>query len=226
MVGCVAMMRRWLGLLAAAPLVAALTGCDSSNSDALRLGTLAYQQLGHVFGDDNIPRARVVAIPYATIGVRLGGGAESLLVLAGISQHDLQWLGGTTISITTRDGRIIRTVGLEHNLDGFQGPVADKPGAASGQGAYHYIYDLIDRNTYGVFVRCTQSDTGAEAITIIGVHHDTRHIVEHCEAPQLDWTFQNDFWTDAATGYVWKTTQYVHPDLDPLTIQILRPEKG
>jgi hypothetical protein len=226
MVGCAA-VRRLPHLLAMAPLVCTLAACSSdSNTDALRLAKLVYQQLTASFAENSIPRERVASIPYATVGVRLGGGPESLLVLTNISRNDLQFVGGTAISITLRDGRIIRAVGLNHNLDGFQGPIADKAGTPNGQGGYHYIYDLADRNAYGVFVRCTQSDTGAETIEIIGVHHNTRHIVERCEAPQLGWTFQNEFWADAATGYVWRSTQSINPDLSPLTIQVLRPEKG
>ena len=217
------MMRR-LGLPMALMLASALAACGT-NSDAWRLTQLAYHQITGSFEDNSITQARVLAVPYATIGARLGGGVEALMVLTNVSGHDLQWLGGGNISLATRDGRIIRTVGLEHNLDGFQGPVDDKPGA-DGLRAYHYIYDLIDKNAYGVFVRCTQSDRGGETITIVGIRHDTRHIVEQCEAPQLDWTFQNQFWADAKTGYVWRTTQYVHPDLDPITTQILRPEKS
>lgn len=214
-------------LLATLPLFCALAACGSgSNSDTLRVAELIYGQLTATFAENSVPRERVAAIPYATIGVRLGGGPEALLVLTNISGNDLQFLGGTAISVTMRNGRIIRVVGLEHNLDGFQGPIPDKAGVSVGQGAYHYIYDLADRNAYGVFVRCTQSDTGAEAIEIIGVHHNTRHIVERCEAPQVDWTFENEFWADAATGYVWRSTQSINPKLSPLTIQVLRPEKG
>lgn len=227
MVGCAA-VRRLFHLMATAPLYCTLAACGSGyNSDTIRVAELVYSQITATFAQNSVPRERVAAIPYATIGVRLGDGPEALLVLTNISGNDLQFLAGTAISVTLRDGRIIRAVGLEHNLDGFQGPIPDKAGTPVGQGgAYHYIYDLADKNAYGVFVRCTQSDTGAEAIEIIGVHHNTRHIVEHCEAPQVGWTFQNEFWADAATGYIWRSTQSINPDLSPLTIQVLRPEKG
>ena len=220
------MMKR-LGILAILPLALALASCQSGKeSDTVRIGKLLYAQISGKFGDDAISRERVVSIPYATLGVRLGGSMEGLFVLTGASGDDLQWLGGQ-ISLSTRNGRVTRTVGLPHNLDGFQGPFPDQPNAAaSGQGTYHYVYDLVDRNAYGVVVRCSQSDTGPETITIIGLNHNTRHIVEHCEAAQLKWSFQNDFWVDAATGAVWKSIQYVNPDLDSLTIQTLRPAKG
>jgi hypothetical protein len=225
MVGCDAMMKRF-GILAMLPLALGLASCQSgSDSDTVRIGRLIYAQISGKFGDDAISRERVVSIPYATLGVRLGGSMEGLFVLTGVSGDDLQWLGGQ-ISLSTRDGRVTRTVGLPHNLDGFQGPFPDRPKPDSGNSTYHYVYDLIDRNAYGVVVRCSQSDAGPETITIIGLKHSTRHIVERCEAQQIKWSFQNDFWVDAATGAVWKSVQYVNPDLDSLTIQTLRPAKG
>ncbi|HEY5238198.1 MAG TPA: YjbF family lipoprotein [Rhizomicrobium sp.] len=215
-------MRRLLAILPVALLLAACS--SNSNTDTLKLGQLIYQQLGAAFGGGDVPRERAASIPYASIGVRLGGGPEVMLILTSASGQDLQFLGGG-VSITIRGGRIIRTVGLEHNLDAFQGPIPDRADPKTGQTGYHYAYDLVDRNAYGIFVRCTQSIVGEESITIIGVRHDTRHVVEHCDAPQLDWSFDNHFWADKA-GIVWKTTQSVHPDLDPLTIQILRPAQG
>lgn len=209
------------------PFVCLLAGCSSNtNSDTLKMGQLIYQQFSSVFGGGDVPRARAAAIPYASIGVRLGGGPEVMLILTNTSSgQDLQYLGGN-VSITIRGGRVIRTVGLGHNLDAFQGPIPDRADPKTGQTGYHYAYDLVDRNAYGIFVRCTQSIGGDEAITIIGVRHDTHHIVEHCDAPQLNWSFDNHFWADKTTGFVWKATQSVHPDLDPITIQILRPAQG
>ena len=91
--------------------------------------------------------------------------------------------------------------------------------------SYHYLMDFSDRHLFGIFVLCTQADTGPERIDIVGGSHDTRHIVETCRAPQISWDFQNDFWKDAGTGYVWKSVQYIHPASDSLTLEVLRPDQ-
>jgi hypothetical protein len=48
-------------------------------------------------------------------------------------------------------------------------------------------------------------------------------VVEDCKAAQLGWSFSNEFWEDDATGYVWKSQQFVEPDIDPVTLESLRP---
>jgi hypothetical protein len=208
------------GLLAAT----ALSGCGN-DSDFAQLGSLLWQNVGSIGSEGpGIPRAQASAIPYASLGVRYGSNAEAMLILATKSGDTNEWLAGTQVSITTRGGRVVRTVGLPHNLTGFQGPIPDT-GPDAPPGSYHYFYDFSDRRAFGVVVNCTQRDMGPERIDIVGGGHDTRHIVETCRVPLFDWDFQNDFWKDTATGYVWKSTQNIHPDSDTLTLEALRPDQ-
>ncbi len=201
-----------------------LGGCGN-DSDFSQLGGLLWQSVSSV-GSEGPPveRARAAAVPFASLGVRYGSSGEAMLVLAAKSVDQSEWLGGTQVSIITRDGRIVRTVGLPRNLTGFQGPIADT-GTDAAPGSYHYFYDFADRRVFNVIAQCTQRDAGGERISIIGSAHDTRHIVETCHAPQFDWDFQNDYWRDIATGSVWKSVQHIHPDGDPVTIEALRPEE-
>jgi hypothetical protein len=207
-----------------AALCLALAGCGT-DSDYEQMGKLVWQSVSTIGSEQpGVPRAQAAAIPYASLGIRYASGREGLLVLATVSGTDREWLGGTQVSLVTRDGRIIRTVGLPRNLTGFQGPFADT-GPDAVPGGYHYLYDFADRHVYGVVVDCVQRDAGAEQVDIIGASHETRHIVETCTAPRIDWDFENEFWRDAATGYVWRSIQSIHPAGDPVTTEILRPEE-
>jgi hypothetical protein len=86
------------------------------------------------------------------------------------------------------------------------------------------LYDFADRSRYGIAVNCAVLNLGPERITIIEVSVATNHLAEDCTAPQLGWSFRNEFWQDAA-GFVWKSKQYVVPELDPFTVEILRRAK-
>jgi len=216
--------QRFLPLLACAGFAGALAGCDTQSdmpqSDLLKMGQLIYHQITGG-SSESVPRSQVAAIPYATLGVRLGSSSEAMFVLQSNSGAALQWVGGTQFAIATHDGRIFRTSGFVHNLSGF---LDETP--AGGQGApviHDYRYDLADMNAYGVAVRCTQHEVGQEQIVIIGDTHATLHVIDECTAPELDWNFSNEFWKDAATGYIWRSVQYVHPGLDPITLETLRP---
>jgi hypothetical protein len=218
---------RLFGVVILLAFSVAACGGVQDDSDFLRMGNLLLAQTGLVGGeDDSVSREKAASVPYASIGVRLGSSQEAMLLLATTSGDNLRWQAGTQYVIGTRDGHVTHTVGFAHNLDGFQGPIPDSQTMAPEQGGpYHYLFDMIDMGKYGVFASCTQHDAGAEQVVILGVPHDTRHIVEDCRARQLRWRFSNDFWRDAATGYVWKSVQNFRPDMDPLTLEILRPEK-
>jgi hypothetical protein len=187
----------------------------------LRIGEILFQQISGIGGSDGVQRSQVTAIPFATLGVRLGSSAEAMFVLESSSGAVLQWVGGTQFGIATRDGRIIRTTGFVHNLSGF---LDETPaGGQNPPASRDYRYDLADINAYGVSVHCAERDVGEEQIVILGDAHATRHIIEDCTAPQLDWNFSNEFWKDVASHFVWRSVQYLHPGLDPITLESLRP---
>lgn len=223
MAGRVQMMRVWR-IGACLLLAGTLSGCGN-DSDFSNLGALLWQSVSTVGGEGpSVTRRQAASVPFATIGVRYGSSGEAMLVLATKTTEESEWLAGTQISLITRDGHVVRTVGLPRNLTGLQGPIPDT-GSDAKTGAYHYLYDFADRRVFGVIAECTQRDAGPEQITIIGGTHQTRHIVESCHAPLFDWDFDNDYWRDAATGYVWKSVQNIHPDGDPVSTEVLRPEQ-
>lgn len=215
MAACLSVSGRSWRRLACAALAGSLGAC-AGQSDLSRVGSLLVQQVAGIGSTSYVSRAQVLAIPYATLGVRLGSSDQAMLVLEGTSAGTLQWVGGTQFAIATRNGRILRTVGFEHNLASLQpaGPAA---------GGTDYRYDLPDLNAYGVAVHCSETDAGREQIEILGDAHQTEHVLEDCVAPELDWTFRNEFWRDSANGFVWRSVQSVHPGLDPLELETLRP---
>ena len=196
-------------------LLPALCGCAGDSSDYGRLSNMIYNQV--VGADDSVPRDKAAAVPYATIGVQIGGGPQSMLVLATSTGAERMWLAGTDVAITTREGRVVQTVGLPQNLNGIQ-LLSDTP--VTGE----YKYDLANPMRYGVFVRCTKREIGPETIEILGSKIQTRHIAEDCYAPGIGWSFTNEFWRDPKTDYAWKSVQNVNPDGDEIEIDVFRPE--
>jgi hypothetical protein len=211
--------RRMFAALTCAGLAWPLCACES-HSDLVRIGQMLLQQIGGG-GSDSVPRAQVAAISYATLGVRLGSSGEAMFVLESKSGAVLQWVGGAQFAVATRDGRILRTAGFVHNLSGFhdETPIGGQGSPVSRE----YRYDLADLNAYALAVHCSVRDAGKERIVILGDAHDTQHIIEDCTAPELDWNFSNEFWRDSASNYVWRSLQYVHPGLDPIALESLRP---
>ena len=91
---------------------------------------------------------------------------------------------------------------------------------------YSLVVDYQDLRLIGAGADCRSSDMGEEAIEILGTSLTTRHVVENCEIRVIDWSFENEFWVDPDTGFVWQSSQYVHPKLSPLTFRVLRPPQS
>lgn len=219
-------MIRRLGItILAGALGLCAAGCsdmgDLSNSDSVVMGQLLLHAITGIGSSSSVPRDRVAGVPYATLGVRLGSSDESLFVLGTKSGDELVWRGGPQLAITTRNGRIVRTAGFVHNLSGFQANVRPASPAGGNPTGTAYFYDYADQSRFGIAIGCTVQNLGPERIKIIGTSFDTTHLAEDCTAPQLGWSFRNEFWLDAK-GFVWKSKQYVSPELDPFTIEILR----
>jgi hypothetical protein len=219
-------MRKSHFALLAVALTLGLAACgdigsvSGSTSDYGKIAALLVHEIGSIGSSASVPRERAAALPYASLGVRLGGSEEAMFVLASKSGDDLLWLGGTSIGVTTRHGRVVRTVGFAHNVTGLHAAQGVKQDLS--QPSVDYLYDFAEQARYGVAVKCTRHNLGAERLVIIGVPRDTTHVTEECSATGMDWNFRNEFWADAA-GYVWKSRQFTEPRVDPLTLEVLRP---
>jgi hypothetical protein len=67
---------------------------------------------------------------------------------------------------------------------------------------------------------------GDDNVEIFGSRIPTRHIVEHCTVEALKWNFDNEFWKDRTSGYVWRSSQHIHPKSPPIILEVLRPEQN
>jgi hypothetical protein len=163
------------------------------------------------------------AVPYASMGLRVGDSTQIMLILAADEGGQRLWTSSSGIAITTRDGRIVRTAGISYDMSGFvaQSDVAE----GSGSRVVRWQADFPDLGFYSIAVVCRDRVTGDEVIVILGKEIHTRHVEEKCrtESSQLNWSFKNNFWLDPSDGMVWRSTQHVHPKLDAIETETLRP---
>jgi hypothetical protein len=216
-------VRRTLALAA----LLLLGACSSS-------GTSGYSQYYQVlrdsvaasFGDGRITKDQAAAIPYATMGYRLNGGNEQLVVLATDANGEQLWTSAAHIVIVTRGGRITRTLGLEHDISGMVPKVGDKlpeiAAALKGDLRYTRLQDFPSLPAYGVTVTCTLSHKGAQTVTILGRGIATARVDELCRSTNPQWSFVNNYWIDPETGLCWRSRQHIGPQGKVVDSEILR----
>ena len=216
-------LRACAGLSAFAAL--ALLGCSSSNSMDWEQ---AYHALRTALDSDAsaITLQQAAAVPYATMGVRIGGGPEQMVVLAGTEKNTLLWTSAARIALETRNGRIVSSSGFQYNLDTTTFRSDDRlPTITNTRLAVSTSrsVDFPDQNLYSVALDCDMSVMGEESISILGADIPAIRVEEHCHSSQLDWNFTNTFWLGRSSGFVWRSIQFIHPKLPAIDTEILRP---
>ncbi len=215
--------RGFLGAGLGLPLLAACSSDqESDTSDALKM---LGQSFALYTGGGEITRDQAAAVPFASIGVSMGDSAQTLLVLATRSRDTSLWTSAARIAIETQSGRITRTAGLPHNMSqsGTGGSDPLQSGVGRKSGPYQYVIDLPDKNVYGAIVRYEMDLPQPDQIAILGARLKVLHARERGSCSALDWDIENEYWADAKTGFVWRSRQNVHPDMDPLEIVVFRP---
>lgn len=223
--GCLHLMRdrfpvrRILSLL---PLLL-LAGCEGS--DLGELAQLAYTSVTST--PPRVTRDQAAAIPYASMGLELGDTAQVLLVLGTETANELDWFAGDQLFVRTQNGRVVRTVGLPYDLGGLRRIDTDASAVQLvSASAVRYSFDFPDLGIFDALAQCTTRDAGNAAVDIFGSQLATRHIIEHCTVPDMRWNFDNEYWTDPMTGYVWRSSQHIHPDSPPVVLQVFRPAQN
>ncbi len=217
-------VRRGSGALLALAAATLLAGCSSEgNGDWIAMYHMARDSWERSGGPVQLEEAS--AIPYATMGIRIGGDMEQILVLATENGSRRLWTSAAKIAIVTRDGRIEAVAGLQYNLAGHAAPANAK---VDWKVRRHYVWiaDFADLGAYSVKIECDDVPQEPEQIVILGQGIDTLRVEENCRSELLDWSFTNTYWVSRISNRVWRSIQYVHPKLDALEFELLRPPVG
>jgi hypothetical protein len=217
------------GLIGAA-LLALAAGCSSGssgNTNYSQFYQVLRQSLSASFGKVRVTRDQAAAIPYATMGYSLNGGNQIVLILATDSGGELLWTSGSHVVIATRDGRIIRTVGLDHDLSGMtaRDKAAVSAPAAAVQGPFTSIRleDFPELGLYGAVVSCRARAVGRQTIKVLGQMIPAIRVDEACQSSKPDWSFVDNYWVDGDNGLVWRSRQHIHPQGGLIETEIFRP---
>ena len=212
------------------PALALLTaGCSSAgsgNTNYSQFYQIVKQGLAASFGKIRVTRDQAAAIPYASLGYTLDGGNQAMLVLATDTNGELLWTAPTRVVVVTRDGRIIRTLGLPHDLSGLTsagGPPPPPGQAVRAPFSSTRQEDFPELGFYGIAVSCRARLVGRQKIAILGQDIDTNRVDESCRSEKPDWSFVDNFWVDPDNGIVWRSSQHINPKGGTIEIEIFRP---
>jgi hypothetical protein len=185
------------------------------------------QSLSASFGKVRVTRDQAAAISFASMGYSLDGGNQAMLILATDNGGELLWTSSARVVIVTRGGRVVRTLGLDHDLSGLSGrnntPPPPLAAAVQAPFASTRLEDFPELGLYGVEVSCRARMVGRQSIQILGQAVSTIRVDESCRSNRPEWSFTDNFWVDADSGLVWRSRQHVHPQGGTVETEIFRP---
>ena len=209
---------RLAALAAASCAVTACTDVSFGSADTIRQAIRG--------GTDVHPTAATVAAePYYQMQVNAPGG-QAILLLAS-TQGDVQgWYGPDGQALFLRHGVIVRTVGLDANLD-HATLDANDPFVAGLQHVqapveYRRVLDWSPGYRYGIPAKARLEPKGTEEVEILGQAHHLLRYDERVSAESAGFDVVNRYWVDPADGFIWKSRQHAAPGQAVELIQ-LRP---
>tara|TARA_B100000212_G_scaffold298715_1_gene243046 strand:- start:3522 stop:4196 length:675 start_codon:yes stop_codon:yes gene_type:complete len=176
------------------------------------------------YPDYPITPQMIEKIPYASLRMKIGDGPAGLLILQEINNDIFTWVSADNAIFSIRNGRIIETYGLANNLTNLTISSADEK----------FNYEILDKKEFvrilslsnpvvnSLKIKVNKKILGKEEINILGKQYKTLLIEETISNEYINWNYKNYFWIDMNTGFVWKSTQQIAPNVPPIQIEILK----
>ncbi len=200
-----------------------LAGCAGAPHDLYETAKIA------VMGQPDVELSSVNldAIPYANAYLRVGESPRALVVLAFAEQGELKWASADKNMFITRDGRLMKTLGLATNLRRVSATTPDplSSPASLTQSNFSWQWQAEwDQDYRSIHAMHSQFENqGMETIEMNGQAIALQHVVETVEDQFLDRSYQNHYWREPATGLVRRSIQQLGVDLPVLEMTLLKP---
>ena len=215
-------------------LAVSLTACTSE--DERPLG--AYGDLGRIVAETvagpaeppparEWTRAELDEIASAAIALSFEDTGRTVLVPLSDAGGYVTYQDRNRRGVRLHGGAVAGTLGfgqdllaVRHQLDD---PVADPTPLADwpGQVDREYQYRLRELANFSITVTCVFDRVVREEIEIVELRYDTIRIVETCRNARR--SFENTYWAEPDTGFIWKSRQWTGPNIRPVTVEIIRP---
>lgn len=205
------------------------SACASLNSERIAPSlTNAFDSIkGALIGypEPMITREQVNNIPYASALMKIGKGANGLVILESISNKSYTWVSSDNVYIVIKEGRIEKTEGLFNNIASLKSPnqsfkdFLEDPNPIKDYFVY-YSYNkplLIDLK-----VKVSLLNKGLQEINILGEVKKLILIEENIFSEEIRWSKTNFYWIDPQDYFVWKSIQHISPKLPPFEFQVTK----
>ena len=147
------------------------------------------------------------------IKVRFGRGPHAILILAYAEDNVYEWIGADSIKIYTLNGRIVKTVGLNSNIEILR--PSDNIFLASD------VYETVNLFNPDLISSTIHRSMNSRKATIkkLGRTIQVNRIEESFDLDLIGWSGVNLYYQNTTTGRIESSEQRIHPRLPIVKIE-------
>ena len=147
------------------------------------------------------------------IKVRFGRGPHAILILAYAEDNVYEWIGADSVKIYTLNGRIIKTVGLNSNIEILR--PSDNIFLTSD------VYETINLFNPDLISSTIRRSMNSRKATIkkLGRSIQVNRIKESFDLDLIGWSGVNLYYQNITTGQIESSEQRIHPRLPTIKIE-------
>ena len=147
------------------------------------------------------------------IKVRFGRGPHAILILAYAEDNVYEWIGADNVKIYTLNGRIVKTVGLNSNIEILR--PSDNIFLTSD------VYETINLFNPDLISSTIHRSMNSRKATIkkLGRSIQVNRIEESFDLDLIGWSGVNLYYQNTTTGQIESSEQRIHPRLPIVKIE-------
>ena len=148
------------------------------------------------------------------IKIRFGRGPHAILVLAYIKDDIYEWVGSDDVKIFTFNGRIIKTSGLDNNIE-IPKPL-DNIFLATAE-----VYESINLYNPDLYYATAKRSISSKNSSIkkLGQEIKVNKVRERFDIDSIGWSGTNIFYQNTQTNQIEFSEQQIHPRLPAVKIE-------
>ena len=147
------------------------------------------------------------------IKVRFGRGPHAILILAYEKDNVYEWIGADSVKLYTLNGRIVKTVGLNSNIEILR--PSDNIFLTSD------VYETINLFNPDLISSTIRRSMNSRKATIekLGRNIQVNRIKESFDLDLIGWSGVNLYYQNTTTGQIESSEQIIHPRLPIVKIE-------
>ena len=151
---------------------------------------------------------------YSFARIRFGKGESFTIVLASVEDGVYKWISNDGAKIFTQDGRIIKTVGLTHDID----ITSSLSIANAKEGIFYEVINFSEPKLLNS-VQVSKRQLSKEIeLTMAEQQKSTFMIRENISIDKIGWSAENIYYVDSK-NQILKSEQHIHPFLKPIHLE-------